>query len=532
MLKKIKEKLAADDIFKSNENFTFMKLLDGNSIFLKYWIVGDPLLSIIRLNYTISNLPGIKEGISGTSIQGSNIGIIRNITDDKKEAAIEVLKYYVSKENQKLLFEGRFGVTAIDELLNEEELCNDGLCDIIKDAQYTFEPEFIKNSNKPEQYRKRYQKYIYQYLYDNNTIEETLKQIYDITNIYYITVGTKNSYTGLILLIILLVVSALMLLSLLFLFKDNFHPFYLFLPDDFWIVTVLGSILLLWVPYINYGKFDTIKCHLRPLYMNVGFSFSICPIFYKLISLFPEENKVTGWVIKHKYLFLLLNIITDILLCSISLIKPYTSQFVSVEDGESFEKCNFNGNYTIILLIIYKLLVILMMLFLVFVEWNISSTVYDMKFILITLYIDILFIVLIYVFYSIKIKHYIGYFILQSISTFAVSIFNYIFLYGIRILLAFIKKQNVKLQFINSINEKFINNETILQIEKGNKNYVSTITKYEDEDNANDTAETSSVHKSNFIARMINYHYTTYNNSISINSTKTASITMATADFN
>jgi len=509
-----------------------MKLLEGNSIFLKYWIIGEPLLSIVKKNYTITNLPGIKESISGTAIQGSNIGIIRNITDEKKEASIEVLKYYVSKENQKLLFDKRFGITAIDELLNDENSCFDEICDIVKNVQYTLEPKFIKDSSKPEEYRKRYQKYIYKFLFDNYTIDETLKQIYDITNVYYITIGTENSYVGLTLFIIFLVITAFMLLSLVFLFKDNFHPFYLFLPDDFWIVTVLGSVLLLWIPYINYGRIDTIKCHLRPLYMNVGLSLSICPIFYKLISLFPEENRVIRWVIEHRYLFLLFNIMIDVLLCSISLIKPYTPQLVSVEDGESFEKCNFKGNYTIIMLIVYKLLIILIMLFLVFVEWNISSTIYDMKFIILTLYIDILFIGLIFVFYSIKIKYYIGYFLIQSISTSAVSLFNYILLYGIRVLLAFIKKQNVKLQFINNINEMFINNETIMKIEKTNGDYSLSRTRYENEDSVNDTIESSSNSKSNFITRMINYHYTIYNNSIDKNSTKTTSITVATADYN
>jgi len=359
-----------------------------------------------------------------------------------------------------------------------------------------------------------------------------LKHINDITKVYYISLGTEDSYVGLFFFIFSLVISVLMILSLLFLFKDNFHPFFMFLPDDLWIVTVLGSILLLWVPSINYGEVEMVKCHLNPLYMTVGFTLNICPTFYKLIVLFPEENKITCWVVKHKYLFLIFNVVIDISLCSISLINPYTPQYVLIEDGESFEKCNFNGIYSIIIPFIYKLLVIILMLFLIFVEWNISTTIYDMKFILIVQYIDILFIVLIFVFHIIEIKNYIGYFILHSVSTFAVSLSNYLFLFGIRIFLGFIRKQNMKIQFINNINNKFINNET--QFEKNNKydKNVLSIASYEVEGSKNNTTESESLNKSKFISRMIDYHYKICSNSDNLNSTKNSSITITTATVN
>jgi len=457
----------------------------------------------------MSRLPGIKEGISGTLISGDNIGIVRNITDDKREASLEVLKFFVSKESQMETFRNRLGFSAIDEILNEDELCEDGLCNIIKGIQFTSEPKFIKDG--PVNYRKKYQKYIYQFLYNNNIkLDKTLKHIYDITKIYFITLETKDSYIGLIFFVLSSVLSGLMLLSIIFLFRDNFHPFFIFLPDDFWIVTILGSITLLWVPYINYGDVETIKCHLRPLCLTIGYTLSVCPTFYRLIAQFPEENKIMKFVFKHKYLFLLFNVLIDISLCSISLLNPYTPQFVSVEDGESFEKCIFNGIYSIIILITFKLLAITLMLLLVFVEWNISTIIYDMKFILIALYSDALFIILLCIFHITNIKNYIVYFLLQSITTYGISLTNYIFLYGFRIYLGFIKKQNIKEYFINNINEKFIN-ETSLQIQKSSSNYSISKIKNEDEDeDQNGTKESESVNKTKFITRMIDYHYTSY----------------------
>jgi len=44
-----------------------------------------------KFPYYKSILPGIKQGISGFFIDGNNIGIIKNISEDKKEAALEVL---------------------------------------------------------------------------------------------------------------------------------------------------------------------------------------------------------------------------------------------------------------------------------------------------------------------------------------------------------------------------------------------------------------------------------------------------------
>jgi len=507
-LKKMKERIASNDIFKSDESFTILKFSNRKFIFLKYWFVGNPFFDNSNPIYFKSRLPGMKEGIYGTSISGNNIGIIRNITDDKREASLEVLKFFTNEKRQKEIFQNKLGGTAIDKLMDEEELCEDGICDIFKDAQFTVGPQNLRD--KPVNYKKRYQKYIYQFLFnENKTIDETLKHINDITKVYYVSLETKDSYLGLLFFIYSSVISILMLLSLVFLFKDNFRPFFMFLSNDFWIITILGSILLLWIPYFNYGEVQTTKCHLRLIYFTIGFTLSVCPTFHKLIALFPEEKKVIRWVVKHKYLFLIFNIIIDISLCSISLLNRYTLQYVLVEDGESFEKCKFNGIYSIIIPNIYKLLVIFLMLFLIFVEWNISTFIYEIKFISIVLYTDVLFIILIYVFHIININNYKVYFALQSISTYTISLINYIFLYGYKIFLGFIRKKDLKLQFIKNINNKFINKESQLQTKTYDSNAHSDST---DKENNNNISTPESDNKSKFLRRMVNYHYSVYYN--------------------
>ena len=506
--------------------------MNGKSVFLKYWFISEPLLS--SLKYYPSTIPGLKEGISGSMILDFNLGIVKNITEEKKNAAIEVIKFFTSKEYQKKMFESRLSLVAIKELWEDEELCKNELCDLIKEVQITGEPKFIKDG--PEDYGMKYQKYIYQLLYENKSIDEVVKKINDITKIYYISLDTKDSYVGLIFLIFFSFMSILMILSLLFLFNDNFSPFFKFLPFEFWIVTVLGSIMILWVPFFSYGPTKIIKCHLKPLLLCLGYTFNLCPTLYKLISQFPATNKISIWVNKHKFMFLFLNILIDVLLNSISLINPYTSKPIIVKDGESFEMCKYNWEYSILILIIYKIIVTLILLLLFFVEWNISDTMLDLKFTISAIYVDILFSILIFVFYVIKIKYYIIYFIIQTVNLSAISISNYILLYNIRLILGFIKKQNIKLQFINNINEKFINNES--KCCNNDKTYYSdniyrsnTMSEYEkkgekeeseeseenekkEKNEANDNFEAMPSRRLTFISKMIDFHYLSesYNN--------------------
>jgi len=474
----------------------------------------------------MSALPGMKEGISGSILSGTNIGIIKNISEDRKEAALEVLKYFTSKEYQKEKFKERVLSTSIDEILNDEEVCKkNGLCELAKSIQYTVEPEFIKE--KSEDYRKRYQKYIYQYLHEDKTIEETLKKINDITAIYYMTLDTENSYIGLVYFIFIFVLSLLMLLSLTFIVRESFRPFIMFLTDDFWVITVLGSILILWTPVIGYGPVMALKCHMKLLLISIGYTLSICPAMYKLIIQFPEKSKLIEWIYKHKYLFLLFNILMDILINSISLISVCTSQTVLVEDGESFEKCKYNGEYSFILLIVYKCMVIVLILLLIFVEWNNSSSWYDVRFITVALYIDILSIILIYTFHVIQIKNYISFFMIPAANTTIISFSNYICLYGFRVIIGLMRKRDITLDFISRIEESFITTQSQLKSfnDSSKNNKKNSIYKSElmDHNENNINFETASTKRTSFIARMINYHYS--NQEYNSSSTSSASNT-------
>jgi len=466
-------------------------LFSGKAIFLKYWYIIEPMKSMIP--YNISVLPGLKKGISGSMVVSNNLGITKNIPEEKIDSVLKVFNYISSFDYQKKMFVNGVTLTSITQFFDDEEICKVAPCELNKSLQYTAEPKYITNG--PEDYAKKFKESIYQYLYKNKSLEETLKSINDITKTYSVSLNTEFSSIGLICFILIIVVSLLMLLSLYFLKIKKFNNFFSFLSKDFWIVTVIGSIIILWIPLTNYGSIEPVKCHLKPFLMSIGFTFITYPSLQKLISQFPEENKILTWVTKNKYIFLLISILMDISLSCIFFINPYTRKTIINEDGENFDICKLNGVYSLIIMMIYKFTSLFLLLFLLFVEWNISANTYDMRLIISATYVNILSGILIIIFYNIQIKNYTAYFILQISITSFISISNFIFMYGFRILLIFFDKQNVELELIEKIRNNFMTSGV-------QSTTVSFISSSKFEENSN----TSSMKKSNFFSRMVEYH--------------------------
>jgi len=100
---KMKNKLSSGNEFGFSETTTIKNLKENLSIFLKFWTTGEPYTSIIKKNYNMALIPGGKEGISASSVNGYNVGInaVLESFDVRREAALEVVKYITSKEKQK-----------------------------------------------------------------------------------------------------------------------------------------------------------------------------------------------------------------------------------------------------------------------------------------------------------------------------------------------------------------------------------------------------------------------------------------------
>lgn len=496
-----------------------MKLLDGKSIFLKFMIASGPVME--KIQYEMSPFPGIKEGISASAATGDNIGIINypntKENKEKKEAALVTLKYITSKDVQKKYFKKKILIPGIKSLFYDIDACNDADCDLFQQLQLVSIPNYLINDY--DYYSEYFKGYISDFLYGNATAESTLKNIENISKIYYITIDTKDSSFGLNIFISVLTIITIMLLSLIFLFIHDYNPFFEFLPQEYWIFTVIGSILIICICYTKFGLLTIFKCHLVIVFFSIGFTLTFIPFLQKLIINFPENNKISKLVYKHHILFSLFFIFIDILLNIILYYEPYSIITEYINNGRNFQKCilkNKIGKLIIILLIIYKFIIILSILILSFIEWNIKKTHYDIRFFISVVYIDILCIVILYIFQLIEINNYISYYSIRGLLIILISISNYMFLYGYRVIFGILHKKNLNLLFINNINKKFINNDT--SINESN-NVTTTYNNSTDIDEKNENYTKSIIsNKSSLMSKIMNYHYLTEGNDENIKS--------------
>jgi len=182
MMKKIKNELSSNEEFRSDEAYTYNKILNGQSIFLKFWILGEPLVNYIV--YNITNLPGSKNGISTSIPSGFNIGISKDIDEERIDETIIAFKYFSSKDIQKRFLKNRQLITAIKSLYKDEEICKDADCELFLNMQPLSDPFFtLKDKGN---YPIKFRNYIYEYLYGDMTPQEVSKKILDIERIYNI----------------------------------------------------------------------------------------------------------------------------------------------------------------------------------------------------------------------------------------------------------------------------------------------------------------------------------------------------------
>jgi len=446
--------------FQSDESYTFNKIMNGQSVFLKYWILGEPLINEIK--YGITNLPGSKEGVSTSIPSGCNIGIYGKIDEEKKEAAINALKFIASKEVQREYLKARQLISAINSLYYDREVCENSDCDMFINMQPLNDPVYsLRNVKKFENFKN----YIYDYLYDDDniiTVDEVIKNIIDITKIYQISLDTTYSNVGLISAIVIIVLILFMLISLIALFRENFNPFFKYLSVDFWIISVIGSIVILCILFTYFGEITTTKCFMYSLIQSLGFSLTFVPIMYKLIVKFPTANQISTWVKKFKYIFLSFFIILDIIWNSLLYIKSFKIDEIIVNGGKNFKICKAESTLTKVILMIkwvYIFIMLFILVFLIFIEWNIRVFHYDLKFFVTVIYIDILAFIFVICFNYIKVYNYITYYLIHLCIYFSIGISNYICIFGFRLFLGFARKTNVKVQFINKINKGFIEDD-------------------------------------------------------------------------
>ena len=265
-------------------------MTEDSSIFLKFWTLARPFASAVSKNYNMALLPGSKEGISAASVNGYNVGInsmIENI-DEKREAALNVVKYITSKEMQKQYFLKGIIIPAIPSLFDDEEVCKQYDCEMYKNIQPILDtPYEIYDKYK---YEEIYGKLASSYIFENKDLSDVLNEIEEIDKIYYISLGSDDYYIGLVIVIFVFTFSTLMLFSLNFTFMEKFQPFFKNLSKDSWFLLIIGNILTLCSALTRIGMLSVIKCHLKILLTSIGFILYLVIVLYELIINFPKKK--------------------------------------------------------------------------------------------------------------------------------------------------------------------------------------------------------------------------------------------------
>jgi len=269
----------------------------------------------------------------------------------------------------------------------------------------------------------------------------------DLTKIYEISLSTQDSSLGLVIFIAYLVCLVLIVPSLALLYLDKFKKEFYLLPNLFWYMLITGIVMILCTGFIKIGTITVFKCHLNVFLLSLGYTLIYTPILQKLIVKFPQDNnKYSVWVKKNELKFFSIFIAIDLVLNILMLIKPYHIGKVTIDGGESYQKCDRNKsvlNYAILGMITsYKFVLMFAMLILIFIEWNILSFRIDVRLILASIYLNVITLVVLFIFSSFNINSYLSYYLVQEVFVLIIVLSNYIILYLVRLSIPTLTKED------------------------------------------------------------------------------------------
>jgi len=387
--------------------------------------------------YSATALPGKNENVSGTIIIPNNFAVNKYIDEDRKRGAVEFMKFISLKETQKKYIISNKMFSAITELYDDEEVCSQIDCNVMKEA-YPF--SFMSNDEDffaDDNYHTNYKLNIFDYIYNNKDVTEVLKKIEDITKFYQLSLKTDDYTIGLILFIVYLVFLIIIILSLRFLFIKKLEKRFRFLSKPLWIITTLGTLILLSSVLSLYGEVTSAKCHLKTVLINLGFVLSVSPSLIMLIANFPKRNKFSSLIENSKYSIITITMVITIGLNEILVMSSYDTPKITMTDGRNFKRCVMNHSLGIVFYYIirfYEFFIIFISLFLIFLEWNLEKTRLDVKYLATALFMDTLSLIILIIMDNIKFKNFSMYNILLALNIFIFSVSNHLFIYLVRVL--------------------------------------------------------------------------------------------------
>ena len=335
--------------------------------------------------YYVSPLPGEKEGISASSIGGFNMIINEFISEEKKIAAGKIIDYLLSKEIQKkyaIKFNKR---SAMDELYYDEDLCNKINCEFEKSMQLVARPTHLLSDY--DKYSLKFRTYLYDFLYNNATVKDTIQKINDIAIINTIS---YSSSIGIVIIVISSIIMIVILLSYGIILQKRNHFYLRMYNKSSWFIMLLGLCILISYNITLLGELNVFKCTFHLLLPTIGISFFAYPTFIHEIINFPELNKYSEFIKRNNKIVIIGLMVTDIIYGVLfHYISPLQIKPIYVDGGKNFNTCIIKSNNHLVFLIImyvFKFILWFITTILNFIEYNIKIISSEMKTISVILY--------------------------------------------------------------------------------------------------------------------------------------------------
>jgi len=511
MLKTLKDEISSDEIFLSDLGFTFEKLFSYQAIFIELFYMG-PIPG-----YTATALPGKNDKVSGTAGSASNLLINKYISDEKKEAAVDFIKFITSDEIQKEFFLSGELFSPINELYDEES-CKKIDCEVaIGSRPYSFsldEPDFLDKKF----YSNKIKEYAFSYIYGDTDLEEAVKKMVDLKKIYKVSLGTSDSNMGLIIFITTIAILCLMSLVLMIHMvitkcKNNSR----FFTNDLWILSLLGTAIMICANFTIFGNVTSSICYLRMIIFNIGFYLNVAPILAQLIANFPVNTKYTVWFYPHKnkYTFISIVMMAELFLLGLSMVKSYTISNVIIVGGENYQICEMNHTWgkTITNAIeIIQIVIQLVLLFFQFIEWNLIETTFEVRILFSLSVLDILCFFIYQVVKRIQFNNYVYTNLVLFIMFTIISVTNFVFVYLLKIKVLIKGKANSMDSIIDEIRKPSGKNSTTTNssniIKSSAYKYSTNTNSTLSEPKSQSSNNNENTNQSNLFNKLMMYHFT------------------------
>ena len=454
-------------------------------------------LPIENLFY-VSPIPGEKDGISASCIGGQSIIINKYISEEKKIASGKIIDFLLSKESQKKYAKTKGKFSAMKEIYEDKELCQQIDCNLFKNLQLVSRPIHLWNNY--DDYSLKFRTYLFDFLYKSESPKNTLQNIDNIASVSFID---HSSTTGMTILVInmIFILTILSSYGIIFLKRNEFYlKFY---NKTSWFIMLLGLCLCLSSNFLLFGQMKEYKCISQLFLPITGMSMFIYPtLIYEIIH-FPDPNKFSEFMKRNKLVMLIGLITLDMVYgVIIYVVSPFQLDLIYVEGGKNFKTCHSISNSYMILFIvfyIYKLTIAFSITILTFIEYNIIIIHNDMKTITILLYFNSIFIILLIGVNIFNPERFFFQYHFKMIIVWIVTLVNYIVVLWIRMYYEKSKQnstygvkivKNSKKSVLTGINTSPGDSTTRKSIFSKiiNYHYQHTNTFYESEDESNTSA--------------------------------------------